>query len=124
MRIEQLCLRNFRNLRHVDLSCRQTRCIVLQGDNAQGKTNVLEAMYMVATGRSFRLAPTEQMVGRDGVAARIEATIERDAVRHQVDVVLNGKSRRLEVDGRALTRATKLLEMVNMVAFFPDDLRL
>ena len=124
MHIERLNLHNFRNLQHLDIACRQARCIVLRGDNGQGKTNILEAMYMVATGRSFRLAGVNQMIAHQRPHASISAMVSRQSVRHQVDIALSGQTRRIEVDGRVLGRATKLLDMVNMVAFFPDDLRL
>ncbi len=124
MRIEQLRLQHFRNLAAAHLVPSEAACIVLQGDNGQGKTNLLEALYMVATGRSFRHAAAREMLAHGEAAGRIEAVWQRRGVRHQVEVRLRANGRSLMVDGRHLRQATALLEMLNMVAFFPDDLRI
>ncbi len=124
MNFEQLSLRNFRNIEEAKLVTQGAACVVLQGANAQGKTNVLEAMYMVATGRSFRLAPARHMLRHESLTGALKATIVRAEVRHEVRVALHPNGRTIEVDGRNLRQVTQLLDMVNMVAFFPDDLRI
>jgi DNA replication and repair protein RecF len=121
--VEELSLQNFRNL--APLSLRLSRgTVVVRGPNAQGKTNLLEALYVAATGRSFRHAPPRELIAHGCEQAEIAARIVREDVRHDVRAVLLPKSRRLELDGRNVRQATRLLELVNVVAFFPDDLRI
>lgn len=131
MRIEALSARTFRNIEAVSIRP-QAPCIVLVGDNGQGKTNILEALYLCATGRSFRRAPAKEMVATGQQHSRCEALIQRRGVRHTVQVDLGphgppGPSQsirqKLTLDGRHVRQSAALLTLVNVVAFFPDDLR-
>lgn len=129
MRIEALSAHAFRNLSPLHLEP-TAPCVVLVGDNGQGKTNILEALYLCATGRSFRRAPAKEMVALGQPHGRCEALIARQDVRHtvRVDLVPHGPQgpmrQRLTLDGRHLRQASALLALVNVVAFFPDDLRI
>lgn len=129
MRIEALSATTFRNLAQITIRPRAPT-VVLTGDNGQGKTNILEALYLCATGRSFRRAPAQHMISLGQQHARCEALILRQEVRHTVGVTLapqgvsQAPRQRLLVDGRALRQATQLLTLVNVVAFFPEDLRI
>jgi DNA replication and repair protein RecF len=129
MRIEALSAHSFRNLAAVTLRP-QAPCVVLVGDNGQGKTNILEALYLCATGRSFRRAPAKEMVRLGSTHGRCEALIQRQGVRHtvQVDLVPQGPQgamrQKLTIDGRHVRQTSQLLKLVNVVAFFPDDLRI
>jgi DNA replication and repair protein RecF len=129
MRIETLQAHAFRNLSAVELTP-QARTIVLQGDNGQGKTNILEALYLCATGRSFRRATAGEMVATGAAHGRCQALLQRQGVRHSVQVDLGQAGphqpwrQRLQVDDRALRQSAQLLQLINVVAFFPDDLRI
>lgn len=123
MHIELLFAQGFRNLQTVRLAP-QSQVIVLQGHNAQGKTNILEALYLCATGRSFRNAAARDMLAHGQEAGDVRAQLVRHGVRHAVDVHVTPKGRQLKVDDRGLRHVTELLELMNMVAFFPDDLRI
>ncbi|HET6346002.1 MAG TPA: DNA replication and repair protein RecF, partial [Myxococcota bacterium] len=123
MRIESLTATAFRNLTAVDLQV-SAPVVVLEGANGQGKTNILEALYLCATGRSFRHATAREMLRHDAVAGRCSAYLLRQGVRHEVTASLTPMHRQMRVDGRGLKQVTQLLELVNMVAFFPDDLRI
>jgi DNA replication and repair protein RecF len=131
MRIEALSARTFRNIQAVTIRP-QSPCVVLVGDNGQGKTNILEALYLCATGRSFRRAPAKEMVAIGQNHSRCEALIQRQGVRHtvQVDLGPHGAGgptpsirQKLTLDGRLVRQSAALLTLVNVVAFFPDDLR-
>lgn len=123
MRIEAITAHCFRNLAAVQLTV-TAPIVVLKGQNGQGKTNLLEAMYLCATGRSFRQAPARDMLQHGQVAAHVTCDLQRQGVRHQVAVKVAAHGRTLRVDDRALRHQAMLLELVNMVAFFPDDLHI
>jgi DNA replication and repair protein RecF len=123
MRIERLYARHLRNLEHIDIRP-ESSFVLLQGDNAQGKTNILEALYLCATGRSFRHATAGDMLQHGEPGAVVQATVVRQNVRHIIDIQVRPRGRDIRVDDRAVRQATKLLELMNMVAFFPDDLRI
>jgi len=121
--IEQLSIANFRNLEGVDVELSAAN-IVLRGQNGHGKTNLIEAVYLAATGRTFRGALPRDMVafGRD--EARIAARFVRQEVRHAIEVRLTPRARTVRVDDRLLRQTARLIDLVNVVAFFPDDLRI
>lgn len=123
MRIERLEARGFRNLAPLSLTFEEAAA-VFRGPNAQGKTNLLEALYVCATGRSFRHAAPRELVHHDAAAARLSSRFERQGVRHDVEVSITRERRSMQVDGRALQQTSRLLQLVNVVAFFPDDLRI
>lgn len=122
MFIEHLEATNFRNLEYVNLKL-GAHCVQVIGANAQGKTNLLEALYVCATGRSFRGASSKQLLKHGSQNGIIRATLIRHNVRHEVEVLLTPKHRGVRVDNRTVKAASKLLELINVVAFFPDDLR-
>lgn len=123
MFIEHLEARNFRNLDYLSLRLSPHR-VQIVGSNAQGKTNLLEALYVCATGRSFRKASSADLLKHETQSGIIRATLIRQNVRHEVEVVLTPKRRGVRVDNRVVKLASKLLELINVVAFFPDDLRI
>ena len=123
MHIESLEATHFRNLAPLKLSL-SPRTVVVEGGNANGKTNLLEALYVCVTGRSFRNATSRQLIQHGREEGRIKSRFFRQGVRHEIEICLTPKRRGVKVDGRGLRKASALLELVNVVAFFPDDLRI
>ena len=122
MFIERLALRAFRNIARAELEIRAAT-VVLIGDNGAGKTNTLEALYLCATGRAFHPLPTLALLGDATQTADIRARFHSQGVRHEVEVKLAPRRRSVRVDDRALRQVSQLLGLVNVVAFFADDLR-
>lgn len=123
MRIKELQLKNYRNYE----SCAFEPCdgvTVLLGNNGQGKTNVLEAVYLTCTGRSHRTRQDRELIrwGADLADVRIE-TQRRDGS-HEVQILLpaTGK-RRIKVAQQEVSRSGELLGHVTGVLFSPEDLR-
>lgn len=123
MYFESLHAYHFRNLQSLEMQCSPAH-VVLVGPNAQGKTNILEALYLCATGRSFRFAAPHELLQHGAQRGWVKATLVRHGVRHEVEVVIEPKRRMIRVDGRGLRSVGHLLELLNVVAFFPDDLRI
>lgn len=126
MRIERLWAHAFRNLRPLSIEA-EAPALVLVGDNAQGKTNVLEAIYLCATGRSFRQAAARELLQHGAGRARLQALFSRQNVRHEVAMdygpgPAGAVRQKARMDGRALRQLSQLLQLVNVVAFFPEDL--
>jgi DNA replication and repair protein RecF len=146
MRVERLRFTDFRNYRELDLAL-PGGLVVLQGRNAQGKSNILEAIGLIATSRSFRTNSERETVrwGAPGRFARIEATVARDHDPLTVEIVvadpqatIPGETpsvaptpmppgapfrKRIRVNGLA-RRAMDLLGQVTVVVFAPTDLDL
>ncbi len=123
MYIERLETRNFRNLLADKVELSQ-HTVLFRGDNGQGKTNVLEALYVCATGKSFRQSPYRDLVRHGEERAKVSAQFNRQEVRHDIDVELKAGHKNIHLDGRGLRKTSSLLNLLNVVAFFPDDLRI
>lgn len=122
MRIHALEARQFRNLEQV-LVEPHPRFNVLSGDNGQGKTNLLEAIYLLGTLRSFRAGKTEEMVRFGAAQALVRARVEKLATTRLLEVQLSPGHKTARVDGKG-ARATDYFGGFNVVLFAPEDLRL
>ena len=94
------------------------------GSNAQGKTNVLEALYVAATLGSFRTRHSPDMVRRGAESAMVEASFVRRDSPCTVRVALSGQGRRAWFNGKALRQVDDYLGSLAVVLFTPDDLQL
>jgi len=94
---------------------------VIYGRNGQGKTNLLEALYLLGSPRSFRNARLQDFIGHGQQKAQIQGEIESSGMRTSIKLVLENAGRRVELDGKAIQRASDLYGVVNTVVFSPDD---
>lgn len=123
MHIEYLALQRFRNLKQLELKFSPGR-VFIEGNNGQGKTNLLEAIFFCATGKSFRRATHQQIIHHQADTLQLSARIERKTINHKIEISLAPKKRSIQVDGRGIKKTSSLFELLNVVAFFPDDLRI
>jgi DNA replication and repair protein RecF len=122
LRVRALEVAQFRNLAEALLEP-HPRFNVLSGDNGQGKTNLLEAIYLLGTLRSFRAARTEEMVRFGAERASVRARVEKLGVERLLEVALAPGHKNARVDGKG-ARATDYFGGFNVVLFAPEDLRL
>src|SRR6516165_2966757 len=117
-----LRLRDFRNYVRLDVEFQPGFHLFL-GNNAQGKTNILEAIYLIATLRSFRGVGGAQMVTHARKGYFVGATILRDA-EHRVRMYWSPQERKLTLDDRPIRRLSDYLGIFRAVVFSSDDLQL
>ncbi len=97
---------------------------VIYGQNAQGKTNLLESVYMLSTGRSFRTRFDKELVGFGYSSSEILAEVSSHEREQTIRLLLQpGQTKKIQVNGVRKT-AGELAEVVNTVLFSPDDLNL
>ena len=123
MRIDRLALNGWRNYEweSVDFAPGTN---VITGPNAQGKTNLLEAVYLLACGRSFRTRFDREIIGFDCSSAELLADVWSHERAQTVSVTLRpGMGKKILVNGVRKT-AGELGETLNVVLFCPDDLNL
>lgn len=123
VRIEGLELISFRNYSRLALSLPGSLHLFL-GGNGQGKTNLLEAIYLVASGRSMRAGREEEMIGWSSAQAEVRVEAESLRGRYQLQMVLTPRGKRAYVNGSWVRRLGELLEYLSAVLFVPDDLNL
>lgn len=124
MRILSLELTDYRNYARAELRpC--AGVTVLAGDNAQGKTNLLEAVYLCCTGRSHRTRQDRELVRWGADFCRVCVEAERRDGTHEVDIAIPLAGRRkIRVNGSEIARSGELMGHVTGVLFSPEDLRL
>lgn len=124
MRILSLQLANYRNYVRAELRpC--AGVTVLAGDNAQGKTNLLEAVYLCCTGRSHRTRQDRELIRWGADFCRVAVEAERRDGTHAVEIAIPAAGRRkIRVNGSEISRSGELMGHVTGVLFSPEDLRL
>ena len=96
---------------------------ILYGDNAQGKTNILEAIYMSATTKSHKLSKDKEIIRFGNQEAHIRTIIEKDDIETRVDMHLrSSKSKGIAIDGVKIKKAAELMGLTKIVFFSPEDL--
>lgn len=123
MLIKQLELIDFRSYERLDLHLSDGLTAII-GPNGIGKTNVVEALSLLATLKSFRGAPTESLVRRGASSAVVRALGERDGREVSIDLELAKGRSRAQVNKQRLKRSRDLLGALRVTVFAPDDLAL
>ncbi len=123
MFLKRLVLVNFRNLK--DLSWSPYRGInIITGDNAQGKTNLLEAINFCATGASFRTPREKEMIKQGADYLKINSIIEKNSTEYEISVGM-AKDAKIEFKRNGVKQVkNKLFQPGMSVSFTPLDLDL
>jgi DNA replication and repair protein RecF len=124
MFLKSLCLENFRNYAELELAFDRHKTIFL-GDNAQGKTNLLEAIAVLATGSSPFTSKDQELIRWQQDAAIVRSQTEREVGPTAIDLLFKANGRRaVRVDGAYQRRVSDLLGRVVVVLFAASDLQL
>lgn len=123
MKLSRLWLVDFRSYTELELPLHEGLTAVL-GPNGVGKTNLLEAMTLLATLKSFRRAPTESMVRKGADRAVIRAVGERDGREVLIELEVSKGRTKAQVNRQKLARTRDLLGALRVTVFAPDDLSL
>lgn len=124
MQVNELRLQNFRNYQEQFISF-DPGCNVIFGDNAQGKTNLLEAVVYLSCGKSPRARRDQEMIRFDADAARLTGQVfSRDRTFQTVVDLFRGRRRKAVINGVTAKTAAALSQVFQTVFFCPDDLYL
>lgn len=122
MIIKSLELENFRNYKSLNIEF-DKGVNILYGDNAQGKTNILEAIYISATTKSHKGAKDKEIINFEAEEAHIKTYLDKEGLERRVDMHLRkSKSKGIAIDTVRLKKAAQLLGLLNVVFFSPEDL--
>lgn len=119
----KVACQDFRNLSEVQLEP-HPRFNIIEGNNGQGKTNLLEAVAMLATLKSFRGARAREMVRFGCDQALLHAQVERRGITRDIGLAITSKGTKAELDGKPLRRLSATAGHINVVVFGPDHLKL
>ena len=122
MYIKSLELSNYRNYISTQIDF-DKGVNILYGDNAQGKTNVLESIYLCGTTKSHRGSKDKEIIRFGEEEGHIRCLFDKDEVDYQIDMhIRSEKSKGIAVNGIKLKKAAELLGIANIILFSPEDL--
>ena len=122
MIIKSMSLKNYRNYQTLTLDF-DKKTNIFYGDNAQGKTNILEAVYVSGTTKSHRSSKDQEMIRFSEEEAHIRTLVEKKGIEHKIDMHLRkNKSKGIAIDGIPIKKASELFGIIHFVFFSPEDL--
>ncbi len=124
MIVRSLELNEYRNYEQLDMLF-DNGINILYGENAQGKTNILEAIYLAGTTKSHRGSKDKEIIRFGKEEAHIRISIEKDQISHSIDMHLKkNKAKGVAIDKVPIKRQGELFGMLNLVFFSPEDLNI
>lgn len=123
MQIEQLSLTNYRNYEKLELSF-SPGINVFIGENAQGKTNVMEAIYVLAMAKSHRTSNDRDLIRWEQEYGKIKGTVKRKYGNLPMELVISKKGKKAKVNHIEQNRLSNYIGQLNVIMFAPEDLNL
>ena len=121
--ISKLTLENFRNYQNTELNLK-TGLTIFHGENGQGKTSLLEAIYFLSILRSFRTKNVQNLKRWQQDSFTLSCTLEHENLLADQLKINYGDKRKLEMNGNAITKSSEFIRNINAISFTPDDIEL
>lgn len=124
MIIKSIDLQNFRNYETEKIEFDENTNI-LYGDNAQGKTNILEAIFLSGTSKSHKGSKDSEIINFSKDESHIKTVISKNGIDYRIDIhIRKNKSKGIAVNGVPIKKSSELYGIVNIVFFSPEDLNI
>jgi len=123
MIVRKLILRNFRGYDRADVAFDKGLNIIL-GENAEGKTNLVEAIHYLSLARSFRTSEDGNLIKEQREFATIDAEVEEGIAKKRINVLLAPSIKKVTCNGKPISRLSELSGLVNVIVFEPSDVQL
>ncbi len=123
MYIEQLELRNYRNYESIEVNF-ENKVNVILGENAQGKTNVMESIYVLAMAKSHRTSNDKDLIRWDEEYAKIKGRIQKYNGALPLELILSKKGKKAKCNHLEQQKLSQYVGNMNVVMFAPEDLHL
>lgn len=124
MFVNSLELSHYRNYNSLSITF-NPGITILYGDNAQGKTNILEAVYLCATTKSHRGSKDKEIIQFGEEESHLRITLTKNDIRHKIDMHLRrNKSKGVAIDGQVIRKSGELFGIIHIIFFSPEDLGL
>lgn len=123
MYIENLALRNYRNYQNLELSF-ENKVNVILGENAQGKTNVMESIFVLAMAKSHRTSNDKDLIRWDEEYAKIEGRVRKQTTSIPLELTISKKGKKAKCNHIEQKKLSQYVGNMNVVMFAPEDLHL
>ena len=122
MNITKLKLENFRNYDSQEIEFNKG-INVIYGDNAQGKTNILEAIFLCSMGKSFRTSKDKELIKINKDFAKLNIEYEKSDREGKIEYIISEK-KSIAINGVKIKKLSELLGNINSIIFSPDDMEI
>lgn len=122
MWIKNIKIKNFRNYEEQEIIL-EKKINIFYGENAQGKTNIIEAIFLSSLGKSFRTKKDSEMIMLGKENSIIEIEFEKEDRDGKIKIEL-GKKKNIYLNGIKIKKLSELLGNINIVIFTPDDINI
>lgn len=122
MLITNIKLQNFRNYKKLNLKLNKG-INIFYGDNAQGKTNIIESIFLCSIGRSFRTIKEKEVISIGENFAKINIDYEKNDRTGNINYEISDK-KSVAINGVKIKKLSELLGNINVVIFTPDDINI
>ncbi len=123
MKLLKINLVNFRNYSNISVTF-NPRMNIFIGNNAQGKTNMLEAIVMLALTKSHRIGVNPNVIQFNKSKSVIKGTIKRDRIISKLEIAVTEDSKNTKVNGKEIKKIADYISNLNVIVFTPDDLEI
>lgn len=123
MYIHQLTLKNYRNYEDLNLTF-DDKINVIIGENAQGKTNLMEAIYVLGFSKSYRTPRDRELIQWEKDYARIEGNVSKRKRQFPLEIIFSSKGKKAKLNHLEQRRLSDYIGALNIVMFAPEDLNL
>lgn len=122
MQISNLKLLNFRNYESLDINF-SDKVNIIYGQNGMGKTNLVEAIYILALTKTFRFGNDDVVIKKGKNIAKIEGGI-KDKILNNYKIVISDTGKRIKIDNNKISKFSDYITKINIILFNPDDLKI
>lgn len=122
MFIKSIYLDNFRNYKSLKIDF-QSGINIIVGENGQGKTNLLESIYVLGLTKSHRSFIDNNLIKDGSKKAIIQGIVENESISTKYEIEL-GTQKNLMIDGDSIKKISDYISNINIIIFYPDDLEL
>lgn len=123
MYLKNIKLCNFRNYDNLNLKLDKGLNIIY-GNNGQGKTNLVESIYVLGMTKSHRSYIDNNLIKYNKNYFKINGSIYKDNIKTNLEIYFDEKEKKLNIDNKNINKVSKYVSNMNIIIFFPDDLNL
>ncbi len=123
MKINNIHIRNFRNYKDLKLNFNNKKNIFI-GNNAQGKTNLLESIYVLAITKSHRMNIDNTLIKDNELFTKIQGTVIKNNEKLNLEVLINEKGKCVKINNNVMKKISNYISNFTVIIFYPDDLEI
>ena len=123
MFLNKILLTNFRNYSNLELNFDKNINIFI-GNNAQGKTNILESIYVLSITKSHRCNKDLFLIKNNSLYTKIKGTVLNNNIPNNYEVLINSEGKRVSINNKVIRKTSNYISNINCIMFCPDDLEI